>query len=195
MRVVAEHDIQVHGLSVFPQVRSAMQFVQITKNPWSLSASYIADGIPKQEFFFVVSPSIPKLSSSVEETPDGVSRSDHRWLPSHFMHPFWCMRKVSELEKANCIIKQCHVRVMRTLAVQVDEIDPVVAAADIQFPVIVPCKAIKSGEELLVHWVQRSMAKPSINKRKTQTWHDQEQRKLNEEKKHKAQQAPALFET
>lgn len=195
VRVVAERDIPVNGVVICPLVRSVMQFVRHSQNPWTLTASYAADGVPQQEFHFVVSPSVPKLLSSLEESASDSCRSDHQWLSSHLMHPFWCMRKVENVTKANCTIQQCQVRVMRTTVVQIPESGPAVGTADIQFPVIVPCTAIRCNEELCVYWVPRTIDKPCASKRKTETWHHQEQRKLAEEKRKKAQHAQSLFET
>ena len=103
------------------------------------------------------------------------------WSSSHFLYPFWAVKRSANEADCNCSVVEVMVRNLRSISLRGAKREPSVVTFEVLIPIIRNCKEIKEGEELVVHWAPS--IQQSTDKRKMTSWGDQARAQLAAEKK------------
>ena len=116
---------------------------------------------------------LPSASAVAEQ---GGVVTQHSWKPAHFPWPLWFVKRVADVDQANCSFEDVDTRCVSTYAHKGGG-DPFADNCDVILPVLVNTKALDAGEELRVLWVQKPIAK--VAKTSTITWASQARVKMS----------------
>jgi hypothetical protein len=102
---------------------------------------------------------------------------DHDWKATHFMWPFWVVRRSVSDAGTNCKLQWVTVNTVHTGSEKPIIPEAVVNAYDVTLPVLINTEDVRKGDELVCHWPVASTApKRAPPKYTVSTWASQVKR-------------------
>ena len=102
---------------------------------------------------------------------------DHDWKATHFLWPFWVVRRSDSGSGTNCKLQWVTVNTVHTGSEKPIIPEAVVNAYDVTLPVLINTEDVRKGDELVCHWpVAFTAPKRAPPKYTVSTWASQVKR-------------------
>ena len=122
---------------------------------------------------------LPTASAVAEK---GGVVTQHSWKPVHLPWPLWYVKRVSDVNEANCVFEEMDSRSVSTFD-QKGRGEPFAENCDVVVPVLVNTKALAAGDELRVLWVHKVLVTKGQKAQSSAkiTWDSQARLKLGKQ--------------
>ena len=176
VKVSADRAIKEGEVMLVPLIPTASRVSTKCQSSFTLKAKVTGVGGWPAELFILGASTLPPClapmlvgsGSGTASNSSGEVLDCHEWKSSHFPWPFWLVKWVENEADANCKFVSVLSRAVYTMTVPDSEV--LVDTFDVMLPTMTNFKAVKAGEELVVHWTSSHVQKPS--KSKSTTWMD-----------------------
>ena len=113
-----------------------------------------------------------QLKSELTVTGSMPRFCDHEGKATHFMWPFWVVRRSVSGAGTNCKLQWVTVNTVHTGSEKSILPEAVVDAYDVTLPVLINTEDVRKGDELVCHWPVADTAPPKRNlpKYTVSTW-------------------------
>ena len=190
VRVVAARRLSKDELIIAPLVRQPSQLMKQCTQGWAPEVTVRRGDGETDTMFMCVAAAIPQRNATaivrtVEEWDAAESAvaenkkarfCDHDWKATHFMWPFWVVRRSVSDAGTNCKLQMVTVNAIHTGSEKTILPEAVVNAYDVTFPVMVNTKDVDKGDELVCHWPAAPAPKRAPPTYKVATWSSQAKR-------------------
>jgi hypothetical protein len=174
VRAVAARLLSKGELIIAPVVRQPQQVMQNCCQGWAPRVTVRRGDGEATTMFMCVPASAPQrrpaaIARSVEEWDAAESAvaenstarfCDHDWKATHFLWPFWVVRRSDSGSGTNCKLQWVTVNTVHAGSEKAIMPEAIVNAYDVSLPVLVNTEDIRKGDELVCHWPDLSSRAP-----------------------------------